>query len=115
MRRVFEDGINVFEKSYDTQNRIVGFTYDERGNLTNANGKFYLWDSFNRLQSVQNSSGELLGQYTYDDRGLRLKAIPPYPEIHIKQGDVNIASGDTVTYYVVDYEEKYLRFITRGI
>jgi len=114
IQKVFEDGIKVFEKTYNAKNQITGFTYDERGNLTNANGKFYLWDGFNRLQSIQNSSGELLGQYTYDDRGLRLKALPPLPEIHIKQGDINLASGDTITYYVVDYEEKTFTVYNQG-
>ncbi|MGC8893202.1 MAG: choice-of-anchor D domain-containing protein, partial [Candidatus Saccharicenans sp.] len=106
MLRVDENGVPVFEKAYDSHNRIIGFSYDDRGNLLYANGKYFNWDGFNRLSSILNTSGEVLGQYTYDDRGLRLKAIPPLPEINIRQNNIDIPDGGTVSFKIVSQEDK---------
>jgi RHS repeat-associated protein len=97
-----ENGSPVFSKLYNENNRIIdqGFSYDERGNLTSSltssGSKIYYWDKQNRLKFVQNTSGEILGKYLYDDRGLRLMAVPPLPEINLKHEDVDLPDGGDV-------------------
>ncbi len=115
MLKVYENGSKVFEKSYNGNNQITGFSYDDHGNLINANGRQYFWDGLNRLQWIQSSSGEILGQYMYDDRGLRIKALPPLPVIRINVGDKSISSGDTVNFYAVgNNEEKEFTVLNQG-
>ncbi|MBE3141939.1 MAG: choice-of-anchor D domain-containing protein, partial [Thermoplasmata archaeon] len=101
-----ENGGPVFEKQYDDQNRITGLSYDERGNLLSWEGKNYHWDSLNRLRYISSPSGEVLGQYLYDDRGLRLRAVPPYPEINVKQDDTNIPDGGSFYFKIVAQQDK---------
>ncbi len=83
MKTVKENGGIIFNKTYDSSNRISGFSYDTRGNLTSANGKNYFWDVQNRLSYISDASGQFLGDYKYDDRGLRLYALPPQPDIDV--------------------------------
>jgi YD repeat-containing protein len=83
MKSVQENGQPVFSKNYDGQNRIIGDGYDARGNVTNDGTNSYYWDKLNRLKYVTNQFSEVLGQYSYDERGLRFMAMPPLPEIRI--------------------------------
>jgi RHS repeat-associated protein len=108
MRTARENGAVVFDKTYYASNRIIGNSYDARGNLTSANGKFYFWGNQNRLNYVSNTSGEVLGKYLYDDRGLRLRAIPPLPEIEVvgipdggsAEFNANLGSPQDVTFTI---------------
>ncbi len=83
MRTVRENGAAVFDKTYTTSNQINGYTYDPRGNLTSANGTNYFWDAQNRLIYFSDISGQILGDYRYDDRGLRFSALPPVSDIEV--------------------------------
>jgi len=99
MRAVQENGISVFDKNYDVGNRIQGDSYDARGNVLAAAGenKLYHWDKQNQLAYVSNTAGEILGKYLYDERGLRLLAFPPLPEISVlKEPRFPINTGDVV-------------------
>jgi YD repeat-containing protein len=106
----------VFDKTYDNQNRLVGYSYDERGNLLAAGGKSYQWDSLNRLREIRNGAAEIVGQYLYDDRGLRLKAAPPLPEIDVYQDaipdPIPIPDGGLSTFKIVSQEDR--TFIVRN-
>jgi RHS repeat-associated protein len=89
-----QNGGIVYQKSYLASNRISGFNYDNRGNfLSSGVGNICYWDAQNRLQYIQSSAGTVIGKYLYDDRGLRLSALPPLPEIDIKHDEVAIPSG----------------------
>ncbi len=81
MRTVQENGVPVFNKTYDAGNRIIGDAYDQRGNLLAMQDQYLYWDKQNQLARVTNMAGEVLGKYLYDERGLRLIAVPPLPEI----------------------------------
>ncbi|MGC8893196.1 MAG: choice-of-anchor D domain-containing protein, partial [Candidatus Saccharicenans sp.] len=94
---VKENGSSVFIKSYNSKNQRTDLSYDSRGNLTSANGYQYLWDSFNRLMQI-NYGGELKGKYLYNERGLRIRALPALPEINLKVGSTNIVSGSYVEF-----------------
>jgi len=96
MLSVLHDGVAAFNKTYLNSNRIVGFSYDNRGNLISSGGNIYYWDAQNRLTYIQNSAGEVIGKYLYDDRGLRLRALPPLPEITIRHDQLDIPSGGDV-------------------
>jgi RHS repeat-associated protein len=93
MLTVRENGALVFDKTYGSANRINGYNYDNRGNITSSGGNLYYWDAQNRLQFIQNTAGEVLGKYLYDDRGLRLMAVPPLPEINVRHEAVDIPDG----------------------
>ena len=85
-----------FPHTYNNKNQVPqseGFFYDPRGNLITSGGNTYYWDAQNRLQYIQNTSGAVIGKYLYDDRGLRLMAVPPLPEINVKHDAVDIPSG----------------------
>ena len=48
-------------------------TYDNNGNLTkDENGQQYVYDAWNRLKQVKNSSGTVLVTYNYDALGRRI-------------------------------------------
>ncbi|MBP7706468.1 MAG: choice-of-anchor D domain-containing protein [Candidatus Aminicenantes bacterium] len=85
-----------FPHTYNNKNQVPqseGFYYDPRGNLLTSGGNIYYWDAQNRLQYIQNTSGAVIGKYLYDDRGLRLSALPPLPEVDIRHDEVAIPSG----------------------
>jgi RHS repeat-associated protein len=84
MKTVKENGINVFSRTYDASNRIIGYSYDARGNLTAAEGKSFFWDAQNRLAAVMDATGQYLADYRYDDTGLRITSLPPVPDIEIE-------------------------------
>lgn len=91
------NGIPLFSGSYSSKNQIsnTGYTYDSRGNLTKDLRNKYIWDNQNRLKEVQSLTSDTLGEYLYNESGMRLKATREprptlTPEINIKQGDNDI-------------------------
>ncbi|MEW6363201.1 MAG: polymorphic toxin type 28 domain-containing protein [Acidobacteriota bacterium] len=82
MLTVKEDNTTVFNKTYDGSNRIAGFQYDLRGNLTADGMNTYVWDAFNRLTQVSRLlSGQtvptVLTENLYDDRAMRMRTVRP--------------------------------------
>lgn len=117
MLTVLENGQStVFSKTYLSSNRIQGFGYDDRGNLTSADGKFYFWDNQNRLRQLRDAAGQVLGDYLYNERGLRIFALPPAPEINIKEGSQNVPDGGSVSFVcsVGSYVDKTLTIHNLG-
>jgi RHS repeat-associated protein len=101
MKKVYGDGNPIFDKTYDSSNRIDNYSYDSRGNLLSSGGNVYAWDSQNRLSSLTNISGDILGKYLYDDSGLRLFAIPAESEIAVTEGGRSVVDGGFVDFYAV--------------
>jgi RHS repeat-associated protein len=101
MTLVKENTATVFNKSYTNQNRISGFSYDNRGNLTQGGGFSQVWDNRNRMsESKTTATGTLLGRYLYDERGLRLKAERfAMPTVTVLKPNTteSIYQGDTYT------------------
>jgi RHS repeat-associated protein len=93
MRTVQENGVAVFNKTYDAGNRIIGDAYDQRGNLLAMQDRYLYWDKQNQLVRVTNMAGEVLGKYLYDERGLRLMAVPPLPEIYVGTSSGELKDG----------------------
>jgi RHS repeat-associated protein len=93
MRTVQENGVAVFNKTYDAGNRIIGDAYDQRGNLLAMQDQYLYWDKQNQLVRVTNMAGEVLGKYLYDERGLRLMAVPPLPEIYVGTSSGELKDG----------------------
>jgi RHS repeat-associated protein len=94
MRTVRENGNTVFNKTYNSGNRIIGSSYDQRGNFVSAGGNINIWDNQNRLSYLTNISGDILGKYLYDDSGLRLLAMPAEPEIAVTEGGKLVIDGE---------------------
>ncbi len=46
--------------------------HDADGNLTSDGTRSYVWDAWNRLREVKNSSGTVIATYTYDAQGRRV-------------------------------------------
>ena len=76
------DGIHAVASQsfgYDAADRLtsasglygsLSYTYDANGNMTtDQNGDTLVYDAWNRLVEVKNSSGQIIAQYTYDARG----------------------------------------------
>ena len=97
---VLENNSSVFHKTFNnSKNQIDGFVYDSRGNLTSDGVYQYQWDNFGRLVQLM-QGGEIKGKYLYNERGLRIRALPTLPEINIKVGGSNIVSGGYVEFRV---------------
>lgn len=94
MLSVQENGVTVpgFPKTYLSSNQVQGNGYDARGNLTSADGRSFYWDAQNRLIYLADISGQIVGDYRYDDRGLRLSALPPVSDIEV----TGIATGGNI-------------------
>jgi len=61
--------------SFDAANRVVGFTYDARGNVLQDATYTYTWDAYNRLTQVKlASTGAVVASYGYDADGMRQTA-----------------------------------------
>ncbi len=69
-----ESGVTVFNKTYTAGNRISGYGYDARGNLTQDGSFAQVWDKRNRMSESRTATNALLGSYVYNERGLRVKA-----------------------------------------
>jgi RHS repeat-associated protein len=69
-----ENSVKVFDKTYNGGNQVNGFGYDARGNLTTGDGLSQVWDKRNRMTESRIAMSGLLGTYTYNERGLRIKA-----------------------------------------
>ena len=97
LTQVKENGNQVFIKSYNSKNQPSDFTFDSRGNLVSGSGYQYQWDNLNRLSSL-NYGGEIKGKYFYNERGLRIKALPAMAEMNIKVGTNNIPDGGQIEF-----------------
>ena len=88
-------------RTANTQNQITSISgtsatprYDANGNMTtDQNGDTLVYDAWNRLVEVKNSSGQIIAQYTYDARGYAVTATYP-------QGTSQIPAGTTNNVYV---------------
>jgi len=71
-----ENGSTIFSRTYTTKNRInsTAFSYDTRGNMTEAPGFLYEWDRQNRLDSIKDAGSLLISTHLYNERGLRLRS-----------------------------------------
>jgi uncharacterized delta-60 repeat protein/RHS repeat-associated protein len=63
-------------RTHNKQNQLtaiasVNFTFDNNGNMTN-DGQNYVYDAWNRLKIVKNSSQTVLTEYSYDAAGRRI-------------------------------------------
>jgi RHS repeat-associated protein len=97
MKKVRENGAPVFDKNYLSSNRIEGYGYDSRGNLTTDEEKAYFWDNQNRLTSIMDLTGQYLADYRYDDRGLRISSLPPAPDINVRDYPTDSSVDFTVS------------------
>jgi len=117
METVRENGQTIYSNSYDSNNRIIGGSYDSRGNLLSEGGNIYSWDNINRLSRVTSSSGEVLGNYLYDANGYRLKAVPPLAKMNIDSPEGEIPNGgelDLATVPIGQYTDKTLTIENSG-
>jgi len=89
-----EGGFPVFTKSYNANNRFSDGSYDARGNLVSWQDAIYHWNYQNRLAYVTNLAGEIQGKYLYDERGLRMAALPPFPEADVYTGSPEVEVPD---------------------
>jgi RHS repeat-associated protein len=56
----------------------VQFQYDQNGNLTRDGLRQYKWDAVNRLvECKRNSDDDVIGTYTYDAMGRRIRKVIP--------------------------------------
>ena len=58
-----------------TYAETFSFTYDDNGNLINSQYFSYEYNSFNQLEKVYDSVGNLIEEYAYDHDGNRIKKI----------------------------------------
>jgi RHS repeat-associated protein len=92
-KSVTTDGVTT-TNTQNSQNELTGvgsstLSYDNNGNTTtDANGHTYIYDAWNRLISVTNSSNIVLASYTYDANGRRITETNP-----------TIGSGQTTALY----------------
>ena len=57
-------------------NRLVGYVFDNAGNTkTDANGRTFIYDAENKQVEVRNAANTVVGEYTYDGDGKRVKKI----------------------------------------
>ena len=57
-------------------NRLVGYVFDQAGNTkTDANGQTFIYDAENKQTLVRNASNQIVGEYTYDGDGKRVKKV----------------------------------------
>lgn len=52
---------------------VVGLAYDPQGNLSNKNGRDYVFDFGNRLRSVEADGADPASTYVYDGHGRRVR------------------------------------------
>ncbi|RFT15310.1 MAG: YD repeat protein [Candidatus Saccharicenans subterraneus] len=95
VKEIKDNETQIFSMSYNTKNQRADFTFDSRGNLLTASGYQYEWDALNRLSRLQYGT-ELRGKYLYNERGLRIRALPALPEINLRVGSNNIPDGSQV-------------------
>jgi len=119
--KVQEDDRTPFNKTYNNNNRINGENYDARGNLTSIETpietKYLFWDKKNQLDHVTDASGVVLAKYLYDERGLRIRALPPLPEMDIKSSGTTIHNGEDLTFECTvagQYTDKTLTIENNG-
>ena len=83
------------------------FTYDANGNMIRGVNNVFGYDSFNNLVQVNDTSGNILEQYTYDDSGNRLTKYETATNTTTYYFDENLVrvvnnSGTYDTYYYYD-------------
>jgi YD repeat-containing protein len=62
--------------TFNNKNRIVGYSYDSAGNMTNDTVRTYDYDAENRLKTV----GTVANAFTYDGEGKRVRKDFPLGE-----------------------------------
>ena len=79
-------------------NKLVGYQFDNSGNSkVDANGQVFIYDSENKQVEVRNAAGAVVGQYSYDGDGKRVKKyVPSTGETTIFVYD---ASGKSIAEY----------------
>jgi RHS repeat-associated protein len=89
----------------NAQNQITGISggatpaYDANGNMiSDQSGNTYVYNAWNQLVSVSNSSGTVIAQYTYDARGYRVSETYPV-------GGNGVAAGTTKYLYYSNQEQ----------
>ncbi len=98
-----ENGLAVFSKAYTAANRVSGYGYDNRGNLTQNEGFKQVWDKRNRMTESRSAANTVLGAYIYNERGLRVKAVrytQPQVQVVAPNGGENLYLGalDTISW-----------------
>ncbi|MGC9261305.1 MAG: hypothetical protein ACP5I8_14665 [Phycisphaerae bacterium] len=86
----------------NAQNQITSIsgsttpTYDGNGNMTtDQDGNTYVYNAWNQLVAVKNSTGTVIAQYTYDARGYRISETYPQGGNGIPAGTTNYIYYDT--------------------
>ncbi len=101
-------------RTANSQNQITSITgtagtpvYDSNGNMTtDQNGNKLVYDAWNRLVKVTNSSGQIIAQYTYNAMGYRISESYP-------QGGNGVAAG-TVNYIYYNSNWQTIETRTNG-
>src|SRR5512138_3514016 len=98
--------MNIVIQFADNFNREVKkilfktFNYDARGNQTLGDGYKQVWDNRNRMTESWTAANALLGSFTYNERGLRVKAVrAPQPVVQVVEpnGGESLFLGGTST------------------
>ena len=70
--------------------------YDGNGNMTtDQSGNTYVYNAWNQLVAVKNSTGAVIAQYTYDSRGYRISETYPQGGTGIPAGEINYIYYDS--------------------
>ena len=100
-------------RTANAQNQITSVsgsttpTYDANGNMTTDQfGNTYVYNAWNQLVAVKNSTGVVIAQYTYDARGYRISETYP-------QGGPGIPAG-TTNYIYYDAQWQAIETRTNG-
>lgn len=102
--------------SFSLGSLTYNLTYDGNGNLVQGFDKYYEYNGFNELVLVRefNSTGRIIGQYSYDHEGKRIKKSEYGPDgenttiYYISDNFVQIVNSSgifNITYY---YDEQIL-------
>lgn len=83
----------TFSSAANTQNRLVGYTYDAAGNMINDGHHSYTYDAENRITQVD---GGTTATYVYDAEGQRVQSTTPGAGI---TDYVRDPAGNVVTEY----------------
>ncbi len=93
----FTSSGTVQTRTANAQNQITGIsgttttpTYDANGNMsTDQSGDTLVYDAWNRLVEVKNSTGAVIAQYTYNAQGYAVTATYPQGTSQMPPGTTN--------------------------